>query len=663
MRVKYVASVFFLILGILGLSSLCYGQGKAIYFDGTGDYIDLGSNQTQDGMDGATGLTLETWVNPSSLRSGSDRNVVADFCLNGSYSMAMMYFTNSGRFRFGGRSTSTDAFEAILTTNAIVSTGNWYHMAGVLDFTNKTVRIYQNGELIGSRTGVSFGSNTYVSTAGSNEYIGANQSLANTQFFHGYLDDMRIWNTPRTQEQIQDDMTVTISSQSNLLGYWKFDDDADDSSGNGYDGALAGNAAYSSSCFHFGKYYRSIDTGTWRNIANWEVSLDNSDWISATVYPIAGVNANIRTGDEITLGADATCKNLLMSGGDLDIDAYGLTIPGTLTETSGTISGSPSIDGYSSNANKYLAIATNDIMIDGFSTSTELESTMPSKVDRKWTVNGSFSGNKSVTFYWDADDDNNFSWNTVDPSVYKGATEYIATAFSVNTNPRWVTVTLPSFDDKGSYKVGAADDETLPVELSSFTAGMSAQNYVMLQWITQSETNVVGYRIFRNTESDLESAQMLNAFVDATNTSTMQVYVFWDEEVSTDGTYYYWLQNLDFSGESAFHGPVSISVVLDDHGTPAIPVVQGITNAYPNPFNPTTTIEFGVLRAGNVAVAVYNTRGQLVRNLYTGLREKGTYFLTWDGTDANNRALASGIYYIRMDMNGQRFSRKVMLMK
>ena len=71
MRVKYVASVFFLILGILRLSSLCYGQGKAIYFDGTGDYIDLGSNQTQDGMDGATGLTLETWVNPSSLRSVS----------------------------------------------------------------------------------------------------------------------------------------------------------------------------------------------------------------------------------------------------------------------------------------------------------------------------------------------------------------------------------------------------------------------------------------------------------------------------------------------------------------------------------------------------------------------------------------------------------------
>jgi len=201
------------------------------------------------------------------------------------------------------------------------------------------------------------------------------------------------------------------------------------------------------------------------------------------------------------------------------------------------------------------------------------------------------------------------------------------------------------------------------VELSSFTAVMSATNYVQLQWVTQSETNVSGYRLYRHSDPELESATMLSAFIQATNTSQMQVYVFWDEEVYESGTYYYWLQNLDFDGGSDFHGPISITVNLDNSGSPVIPLIQGISSVYPNPFNPNTSIKLGLQQAGNVKVAVYNTRGQMVRTLYEGFRDKGTHTLEWDGTDALNQALPSGMYVIRMTAGTQIYQRKAMLMK
>ena len=62
-------------------------------------------------------------------------------------------------------------------------------------------------------------------------------------------------------------------------------------------------------------------------------------------------------------------------------------------------------------------------------------------------------------------------------------------------------------------------------------------------------------------------------------------------------------------------------------------------------------------------VAVYNTRGQMVRELFEGFRDQGTHTLQWDGTDANGSALPSGMYVIRMTSGTQVYQRKAILMK
>ena len=70
----------------------------------------------------------------------------------------------------------------------------------------------------------------------------------------------------------------------------------------------------------------------------------------------------------------------------------------------------------------------------------------------------------------------------------------------------------------------------------------------------------------------------------------------------------------------------------------------GLSAAYPNPFNPTTTIEFSSMEAGYASVKVYNLMGQVVGVLLDGMVDANTYSLTW-----NAQHLSSGIYMIKAE--------------
>ncbi|MFQ5583268.1 MAG: FlgD immunoglobulin-like domain containing protein, partial [Calditrichia bacterium] len=84
---------------------------------------------------------------------------------------------------------------------------------------------------------------------------------------------------------------------------------------------------------------------------------------------------------------------------------------------------------------------------------------------------------------------------------------------------------------------------------------------------------------------------------------------------------------------------------------------------YPNPFNPTTTIKYGIPETGNVSVVVYNTLGQKVRTLVSGNQEAGYYEVIWDGTNNIGQNVGSGIFFYRVESNGQAAVRKMILMK
>ena len=84
---------------------------------------------------------------------------------------------------------------------------------------------------------------------------------------------------------------------------------------------------------------------------------------------------------------------------------------------------------------------------------------------------------------------------------------------------------------------------------------------------------------------------------------------------------------------------------------------------HPNPFNGTTVIPFRLGAEGRVFMAVYNLSGQRVRLLAEGPFVAGDHRLVWDGRDQGGAAVASGLYLVQLRANGQRASRRLMLVK
>lgn len=92
--------------------------------------------------------------------------------------------------------------------------------------------------------------------------------------------------------------------------------------------------------------------------------------------------------------------------------------------------------------------------------------------------------------------------------------------------------------------------------------------------------------------------------------------------------------------------------------TTAVPTSFALEQNFPNPFNPTTEINYSVPSKGFVTLKVYDILGQVVATLYSGQLQAGHYTATFDGSK-----LASGAYIYRLEAEGSSIARKLVLMK
>jgi len=105
-----------------------------------------------------------------------------------------------------------------------------------------------------------------------------------------------------------------------------------------------------------------------------------------------------------------------------------------------------------------------------------------------------------------------------------------------------------------------------------------------------------------------------------------------------------------------FHVPFDLAVGRLGAGVTAVeadasagtPDSYSLSEAYPNPFNPETTIDFSVPADGHVSINVFNTAGQLVTTLVDTELSAGAYRSTWDAVDQLDQPVSSGVYFYRM---------------
>jgi hypothetical protein len=93
-----------------------------------------------------------------------------------------------------------------------------------------------------------------------------------------------------------------------------------------------------------------------------------------------------------------------------------------------------------------------------------------------------------------------------------------------------------------------------------------------------------------------------------------------------------------------------------------LPEAPRLLGNYPNPFNPSTAIRFGLATPGEVEVEIYNILGHMIRTL-AGRFEAGEHELVWDGKDALGRPAASGVYLYRLKYDGFNQARRMLLLK
>jgi hypothetical protein len=319
------------------------------------------------------------------------------------------------------------------------------------------------------------------------------------------------------------------------------------------------------------------------------------------------------------------------------------------------------------NAEDFYISGGEDVYVDDFQVELDEETQydIPGTVAtylHTWETYGTQNGGVEMNFY------NPTEWGS---AMYVDA--YVSddggqtwTLYESNVPVTNSIATLDGVTDLGAStqtRIWAFANPSVPVELSSFTAAISADNFVNLMWITQSETGVLGFYVLRGTENLLADAITVSELIPAMNTSEQQSYIFKDTELFEDGYYYYWLQNSDMDGTVSFHGPVSIEFNTIGSSVPEIPLVTELKAIYPNPFNPRAFIPFSLKEAANVNFEIYNARGQLVKRIPMGQKAPGHYRTEWDGRDDQGRACGTGVYHIRMTVGNDSFLRKAVLMK
>jgi hypothetical protein len=187
----------------------------------------------------------------------------------------------------------------------------------------------------------------------------------------------------------------------------------------------------------------------------------------------------------------------------------------------------------------------------------------------------------------------------------------------------------------------------LPVELVSFTAKAN-QTSANLHWSTATETNNYGFEIERRQTATWEKI----GFVAGAGTSTSpRNYSYTDNNLSS-GSYAYRIKQINKNGTFSYNGSAQVEIG-------SVAKKFELASNYPNPFNPSTTVQFTLENDGMATLTVFNLLGQKVMTLFSDNAQAGKlYLVRFDAT-----SLPTGLYFAQLQSGSQRMIQKMALVK
>ena len=272
-------------------------------------------------------------------------------------------------------------------------------------------------------------------------------------------------------------------------------------------------------------------------------------------------------------------------------------------------------------------------------------------------------GSLQVALSWDSSDEPDFDNYAVYRDTIPGfeldtPLDFTPTEGFVDTelpdaDAWWYVVT--SFDTNGNESE-PSDEVSVVDDPPSAPEGLHAYGdatFVNLLWRPNGESDFYRYAVYRDTVRDVATATPLG-------------YVFTEQFEDPDPpdspVWWYVVTAWDYGGKES-------DPSLPDSASTVTGVQEGVfrlalRHASPNPFNPMTVITYELPEDAPAELSIYDASGKLVRALVRERdRSAGVHHVPWDGCDDEGRRLASGVYFYRLEVGGEAFTRRMVLLK
>ncbi len=186
---------------------------------------------------------------------------------------------------------------------------------------------------------------------------------------------------------------------------------------------------------------------------------------------------------------------------------------------------------------------------------------------------------------------------------------------------------------------------------------------IKIQWEASEVADLAGYRVYVGNETE--------QYCDTLDVGNVLSYDLNWMSMICGNTYYFSVTAYDdWGNESGFSPEISYTeeesettTDVEGHKSGHGPHEFGLAQNFPNPFNPSTKIQFSVEKTGNVSLAIYNMRGERVKTLvdnntmYAGI----AHTVEWDGRNEFGNQVASGVYVYRLQQGNQMKTKRMIL--